>query len=49
MTKAEEYRRLAEEAQRRADALKESEAKRMYQQLADSWRDMAAQAERNGW
>ena len=49
MTKAEEYRKLAEEAQSRADALKESEAKRMYKQLANSWREMAAQADRNGW
>jgi hypothetical protein len=49
MSKADEYRRLAEEAQKRADSLKECEAKRMYQQLADSWRDMAAQAERDGW
>jgi hypothetical protein len=29
--------------QKRADSLKESEAKRLYKQLADSWRDMAAQ------
>jgi len=48
MTKAEEYRTLAEEAQRRADALEESEAKRMYKQLADSWRDLAEQTVRNG-
>jgi hypothetical protein len=49
MTKAEEYRKLAEEAERRASMLDESEAKRMYKQLADSWREIAAQAERNGW
>jgi hypothetical protein len=47
MTKPEDYRKLADEAQKRADALKESEAKRMYKQLADSWRDLAEQTERN--
>ena len=49
MTKAEQYRKLAEEAAKRAQSVKDSEAMRMYQQLADSWREMAEQAERNGW
>jgi hypothetical protein len=49
MMKAEQYRKLAEEAERRAEATKDADVKRMYKQLADSWSEMAAQAERNGW
>ena len=48
MSKAQEYLKLAQEAEKRAEAMKDSEAKRMYAQLASSWREMAAQAERNG-
>ena len=49
MSKAEQYKTPAEEAERRAEAVKDSEAQRMYRQLAASWREMPEQAERNGW
>lgn len=48
MSKAEEYRKLAEEAQKRADAAQNPTTKQMYLQLADSWRELATQAERQG-
>jgi hypothetical protein len=46
MSKAEEYRRLAEEARKRAQDARDSKAKEMYEQLARSWRDLADQCER---
>jgi hypothetical protein len=46
MSKAEQYRRLAEEATKRAEDARDSKAKGMYEQLARSWRDLANQCER---
>jgi hypothetical protein len=45
---AEGYRKLAEEAEPRAVAATDFEAKRMYSQLAASWRDLADQADGSG-
>ena len=46
MSNADEYRRLAEEARKLAEAMKESAAKAMYEQLARSWAQLADNAER---
>jgi len=46
MSRADEYRKLAEEAKRRAEAATESAAKAMYQQLAASWEQLADRADR---
>jgi len=39
--RAEQYRKLAAEAQRRANEASESKTKEMYEKLAAGWRDMA--------
>jgi hypothetical protein len=49
MTKAEEYRERAREADEAAEQSRDLLAKQMYRQVAQNWRDMANQAERNGW
>ena len=49
MTKAEEYRQRAEEAEQRAKQARDVEAKRTFEDVARKWREMAAQAERQGW
>jgi hypothetical protein len=46
MPNTERYRKLAEEAQRRADDANEPRTKEMYDQLAASWRNLADQAAR---
>ena len=46
MFRAEQYRKLAEEAAKCAQDAADSKVKEMYEQLARSWRDLAVQAER---
>jgi hypothetical protein len=46
-TMAEEYRKLADEADKRAADMTDAEARRMYRQLAANWREMADQADLN--
>jgi hypothetical protein len=46
--KADEYRRQADECDRRANQAKDPEAKRMFKAAAEQWRSMALTAERNG-
>ena len=46
-TMAEEYRRLADEADKRAADLGDGEPRRMYRELAASWRKLADEAERS--
>jgi hypothetical protein len=46
-TKSEDYRRKAEEAEAKAHAATDLTAKRMYQDLADHYRYLAGQYERN--
>ena len=40
-SRAEQYRQLAKEAQRRADDAAEPRTKEMYEKLASGWRGMA--------
>jgi hypothetical protein len=47
VTKAEEYRRKAE-AERSAEQVKDAGAKRIYREIAERWRDLAAHEERHG-
>jgi muconolactone delta-isomerase len=42
MTKAEEYRRNAEEAERKAEQARDLEAKLLWRDIAGHWRDLAA-------
>ncbi len=49
MTKEEDYGERAKEADRSADRTKDYQAKQIYREVAQHWRDMAAQAKRNGW
>jgi hypothetical protein len=49
MTRAEEYRARAEEAEKRASEVKDIEAKRIYLDMARQWREMATRAERDRW
>ena len=48
MSKVEEYRKLAEEAERLAEGATEQTAKDMYRKLAESWRSLSSRAERDG-
>ena len=48
-SKAEEYRRHAEDADKKASEVKDAQAKAIYRNIAAHWRAMAEQAERNGW
>jgi hypothetical protein len=48
-SKADLYRLRAEEADRNAERTKDYAARQAYEELARRWRDMAEQAERNGW
>ena len=45
-TKAEQYRRKAEEAEQLAESVRDYAAKQAYVEIARQWREMAAQAER---
>jgi hypothetical protein len=49
MTRAEEYRQRADEAERRAKQVRDPEAKRAFDEIARQWRVMAEQVERHGW
>ena len=49
MSKAEAYRALAEQAVERAKQARDVEAKRTFEDVPRKWREMAAQAERQGW
>ncbi len=48
-SKADEYREKAEEAETRSEKTNDCEAKITWREVAEHWRYMAAQAERNGW
>jgi hypothetical protein len=49
VSKAEEYRAKAAECQKKADEATDVEAKRLLQEAAYEWSNMAAQAQRHGW
>ena len=48
-SKAEEYRRKADEAEKHAAVVKDEAAKAIYRNIASHWRQMAEQAERYGF
>jgi hypothetical protein len=48
-SKTEQYRRKAEEAERHAEDTCDYGAQRTWREVAIQWREMAQQAERNGW
>lgn len=48
-TKAEEFRRKADEAEAKAASVMDLEVQQAYTEIARLWREMAAQAERNRW
>lgn len=48
MTRAEQYRARAEEAERRGAQVRNADVKRAYFEIARQWREMADQAERQG-
>jgi hypothetical protein len=48
-SKAEEYRRNAEDAEKKASEVTDAQAEAIYRNIAAHWRAMAEQAERNGW
>ncbi len=48
-SKAEEYRRQADDADKKATVVTDAQAKAIYRNIAAHWRAMAEQAERNGW
>jgi hypothetical protein len=47
--KSDEYQRRAEEADKEAAKCLDPQSKRSYEQIAQKWREMAAQAKRNDW
>jgi hypothetical protein len=47
-SKAEEYRRKAEDAEKTAAETSDVVAKRKWREIADQWRTMAATADRQG-
>ena len=49
MSRAEQYHVLAQEAEERAKEARDVIAKRVYQDIAALWREMADQAERSRW
>jgi hypothetical protein len=49
MTRAEEYRQRAQEAEEQADKVRDPSAKQGFLDVARRYRDMADQAERHGW
>jgi hypothetical protein len=49
MTRAEDYRQRADEAERRAKQVRDPEAKRAFDEIARQWRVMAEQVERHRW
>ena len=48
-SKADEYRRKAEEAEKRAADALDPEAKRLYRDIAARWVELAEQADRHNW
>jgi hypothetical protein len=48
-SKADEYRRRSKDAEEQAKDVQEAAAKIAWLNIARHWRDMADQAERNGW
>jgi len=48
VTKADEYRERAKEAEEKARTAKDAEPKRVYAEIATFWHDLADQAERHG-
>ena len=48
MTRAEQYRLRAKDAEQCAKESRDSDAKRTFLEIAKNWRDMADQAERHG-
>jgi hypothetical protein len=49
MTKAEEYRKRAKEAEEQASKVRDHAAKQGFLDIARQWRELAEQAERHGW
>jgi hypothetical protein len=49
MTRAEEYRRRAKEAEENATKTSNSVTREGFLDIARQWREMAEQAERDGW
>jgi hypothetical protein len=49
MKRAEEYRRRAKEAEEQANKVRDPSAKEGFLDIARQWREMAEQAERQGW
>jgi hypothetical protein len=49
LTKAEQFRRKAEEAEAQAVRMTDLAAKEASLEIARLWREMAAQADRNKW
>jgi hypothetical protein len=47
--KADEFRAKAVECDEKADQAKDAEAKRLLRETAETWRSMAAQADRHKW
>ena len=48
-TKEQDYLQRAEEADRKVEEAHDFEAKRIYREIADHWRAMAAIAKKNRW
>ena len=48
-SKAEEYRRKAVDAEKTGDETSDVVAKRIWHEVAQQWREMAASAARHGW
>ena len=49
MQKVEHLRREAAECERKAEQARDVEAKRLFQEAAKHWRELAEIAERHGW
>jgi hypothetical protein len=49
VSKAEEYRAIAAECEKKAAEASDVEAKRLLQEAAVEWRTTAAQADGHGW
>ena len=49
MTRAEEYRLRAKEAEEQANKVRDPSAKQGFLDIARQWREMAEQADRHGW
>ena len=49
MKRADEYRKRAKDAEDYAERTVDSVIKQAFREVARQWREMAEQAERNGW